>query len=74
MGEIKDVNNYIKVLIKNKSNKILSKKLTLGQTPLKDYILQSMEVAHPNKVTPVSWQKKIDFYILESMKIEYCTD
>lgn len=51
---MKDVNNYIKVLIKNKSNKILSKKLTLGQTPLKDYILQSMEVAHPNKVTPVS--------------------
>lgn len=43
---MKDVKNSIEVLITNKSNKILGRKFTLGITPLKDYILQSMEVVH----------------------------
>lgn len=41
---MKDVKNSIEVLITNKSNKILGRTFTLGITPLKDYILQSMEV------------------------------
>lgn len=43
---MKDVKNSIEVLITNKSNKILGRTFTLGITPLKDYILQSMEVVH----------------------------
>lgn len=43
---MKDARNSMKVLIKNKSSKILGKTFTLGITPLKDYILQSMEVVH----------------------------
>lgn len=48
---MKDVKNSIKVLIKNKSNKILSKTFILGHTPLKDYILQSTEVVHTRLVS-----------------------
>lgn len=73
MGEIKDVNNSIKVLFKNKSNKILSKKFTLGQTPLKDFILQSMEVVH-TRLLLFPDKNIIVFYILESVKNKYCTD
>lgn len=43
---MKDVKNSTEVLITNKSNKILGRTFTLGITPLKDYILQSMEVVH----------------------------
>lgn len=43
---MKDAKNSMKVLIKNTSNKILGRTFTLGITPLKDYILQSMEVVH----------------------------